>query len=134
MLAAGIYVGTTKGEPQPYPVSGKVVIDAASCASVLRELGMNSVVNPGTQAVEAEGWVPDNVETRDNLTRISLGMAACKLPVVSFCYKKGCPDAPTQFKVVLSAKDPDAAGKPAQPARSTPTVPIASPAKPAGGT
>lgn len=103
MLGSGIYVSMTPAIAKPRPVLNEVEIDPQSCVEVLTSLGMrvNRDMNEGT--LTAGGW-PGDISALDNMTRISLGMSACKMPVLSFCYKKGCPTNPTGFQLVLTTK------------------------------
>lgn len=103
MLGSGIYVSMTPAIPKPRAVLNEVEIDPQSCAEVLTSLGMRVNRDQAAGTLTANGW-PGDVSALDNMTRISLGMSACKMPALSFCYKKGCPANPSGFQLVLTTK------------------------------
>lgn len=127
LLGSGIFVALTEAPAAPHPVANEAEIDPASCTAVLASLGLGTTHDAKTGTIKATGWLGD-ISALDNMTRISLGISACKLPLRSFCYKNGCLTDSSGFELVLGGKPEKPGAAPAP--RSAPKPSAVAPATP----
>lgn len=145
LLAWGltVYFSLTPAPPRPHPVNLAPMVDPASCRSLLQRLDYRVTIQNGAVVATQPGLA----NPKEQLEQATLAIAACKMPLSTFCMGTDCDGAGLTFTLgaadAAPAKTP-ARAAPGAPARSgmpgastsvrptRPNVPTSPPAR-AGG-
>jgi hypothetical protein len=126
--ALTVYFGLTPAPAKPHPVSLAPTVDLNSCRSLLQRLGYSATV----QKNEVTARQFELADPPGQLEQATLAIAACKLPLKTFCMGTDCDGTGLTFTLStvadsLAPAPTHDATPPTPPKR--PNVPTRAPAK-----
>lgn len=128
LIGASLYVAVVPSKPKPYPMLDVPAPDVESCRAALARMGF--VATLGNNVLTAQQ--PNLDDPQAQLERASFAIAACKLPMQSFCMGSACERYGITF--VLETTRGAKPGAPAASATPAPAAPgKAAPGKSAPG-